>query len=156
MTDKQGMITVLFKKLTPSAKIPAMVGEGNVGFDVYCDEEVAISPRTTKKLSSGVQLADMPAKDASGNSLFLKVEGRSGLAARGVFPIGGIIDYSYRGPVGIMLANLSDVTVIFNKGERIAQLVVYKVGCSPEVVMGETDAVTETTRGSLGFGSSGL
>lgn len=148
-------IKVDFKKITPTAKIPASVGEGNVGFDVYCDEEVAIAPHTTKKISSGVQLADMPAKDVAGNSLFLKVEGRSGLAVRGVFPIGGIIDASYRGPVGIMLANMSDITVIFKPGDRIAQLVVYKVGCSPEVVMGETDVVTETTRGTLGFGSSG-
>ena len=155
MNDRQGTIKVLFKKLSPGAKIPTSIGEGNVGFDVYCDEEVAIPSMRTKKISSGIQLADASSQDIAGNSIFLKIEGRSGLAARGVFPIGGIVDISYRGTLGIMLANMSDVTVIFKPGDRIAQLVVYKVGCSPEVLMAETDVVAETTRGSAGFGSSG-
>ena len=157
MTDKQGTIKILFKKLSPTAKIPTTIGEGNVGFDVYCDEEVAIPPMKTKKISSGIQLADASVCDSQGNSIYFKIEGRSGLASKGVFPIGGIVDSSvYRGPLGIMLANMSDITVIFKPGDRIAQLVVYKVGTSPEVVMSETDVVTETTRGSHGFGSSGL
>lgn len=156
MIDKQGTIKILFKKMTSTAKIPTSIGENNVGFDVYCDEEVAIPPMKTKKISSGIQLADASAHDIQGNSIFFKIEGRSGLASKGVFPIGGIVDTAaYRGEIGIMLANMSDITVIFKPGDRIAQLVVYKVGCSPEVLMDETDMVTETARGTRGYGSSG-
>jgi dUTPase len=45
---------------------------------------------------------------------------------------------------------------IFKKGERVAQLVVYKVATMGEISMEETNSVTETNRGKAGFGSSGL
>jgi len=149
-------IKIRFKKMTPTAKIPAATNAGDIGFDVYCNETVSIAPQSVKKVSTGIQLADMPNTDDKKNHIFMKIEGRSGLTIKGVFPIGGIIDPTYRGEVAVVLANLSPERVEFVPGDRIAQLVVYKVGCSPEVVMGETDVVTETTRGSLGFGSSGV
>jgi dUTP pyrophosphatase len=49
---------------------------------------------------------------------------RSGLAYKhGIDTLAGVIDADYRGPVGVILANLSDVKV----GDRVAQLIVEKV-----------------------------
>jgi dUTP pyrophosphatase len=39
----------------------------------------------------------------------------------------GVIDADYRGPVGVILANLSDVDFEVKVGDRIAQLIVEKV-----------------------------
>ena len=70
-------------------------------------------------------------------------------------PVGGIIDPNYRGEIGVTLVNMGSEDAVFSVGDRIAQLVVYKVSTAGEVVMAESDKVTETNRGSAGFGSSG-
>ena len=59
-----------------------------------------------------------------------RVAPRSGLAAKhGIDTMAGVIDADYRGPVGVILANLSDTDFEVKVGDRIAQLIVEKV-CS--------------------------
>lgn len=148
-------IDIKFKRMNHNAKIPHAVRDGDIGFDIYCSDEVVIPAGGVKKISTGIQLADMPTADNDRNSIFMKIEGRSGLASKGVFPVGGIIDPNYRGEIGVTLVNVSPENVSFNVGDRIAQLVVYKVSTAGEVIMTESDHITETNRGSAGFGSSG-
>lgn len=159
MADK--VLRIKFKKMTETAKIPTAIRDGDIGFDLYCDENFSIASGETVKVKTNIQLADMPTMDNDRNRIFLKVEGRSGLSARGIFPTGGIIDPTYRGEIGVVLNCLSPIertdarTVSFGKGDRIAQLVIYKVATAGEVTMEESEHVTETNRGSSGFGSSG-
>jgi dUTP pyrophosphatase len=57
-----------------------------------------------------------------------RVAPRSGLAYKhGIDTLAGVIDADYRGPVGVILANLSDVDFEVKVGDRIAQLIVEKV-----------------------------
>lgn len=57
-----------------------------------------------------------------------RVAPRSGLAAKhGIDTMAGVIDADYRGPVGVILANLSDTDFEVKVGDRIAQLIVEKV-----------------------------
>lgn len=57
-----------------------------------------------------------------------RVAPRSGLAAKhGIDTLAGVIDADYRGPVGVILANLSDTDFEVKIGDRIAQLIVEKV-----------------------------
>lgn len=151
-------LRIKFKKMSETAKIPTAIREGDIGFDLYCDEDWSIRSGNTVKVKTNIQLADMPTMDNDRNRIFLKVEGRSGLSSRGIFPIGGIIDPTYRGEIGVVLTmnHMNGGLAIFKKGDRIAQLVVYKVATAGEVAMEETDHVTATNRGSAGFGSSGL
>jgi len=160
-SDRQ--LRIEFVKMTETAKIPAAIRDGDIGFDIFCDEKFSIDPGHTKKVSTGIRLANMPTMDHDRNRIFLKVEGRSGLAAKGVFPIGGIIDPTYRGEIVVVLNYSGNVfpatgksTIHFEKGDRIAQLVIYKVLTAGEIIMQETNKVTETNRGSSGFGSTGL
>jgi len=155
-------IRIKFKRLTETAKIPHAVREGDIGFDVFCDQDFVISHGQTLKISTGIQLADMPTMDLERNRIFLKMEGRSGLSAKGIFPVGGIIDPTYRGEMFVVLTcnffswiSGSGTSYSFKRGDRIAQLVVYKVGTAGEVLMEETNKTTESVRGSAGFGSSG-
>lgn len=80
---------------------------------------------------------------------------RSGLALRhgvGVVNAPGLIDAGYRGEVGVILVNHGSDEVAFERGERIAQLVVVAVAV-PEFI--EADELPPTPRGEGGFGSTG-
>lgn len=82
-----------------------------------------------------------------------RVAPRSGLAHKhGIDTLAGVIDADYRGPVGVILANLSDKDFEIKIGDRIAQLIVEKI-VMPEVVV--VQKLEESVRGAGGFGSTG-
>jgi dUTP pyrophosphatase len=80
---------------------------------------------------------------------------RSGLAVKHGITLPntpGTIDSDYRGPLGVALVNLSDMPYTLQHGDRIAQMIVAPVlQAAFEVV----DALSDTTRGTGGFGSTG-
>lgn len=150
------VIRIKFRKLTETATLPRASKEGDIGFDIFCDQDFELLKGECRVISTGIQLADMPIMDNDRNRIFLKIEGRSGLSAKGVFPSGGIIDPTYRGECKVVLNNMpmgSNQT--FKRGDRIAQFVIYKVATAGEAVMEESNVVTKTNRGSNGFGSTG-
>lgn len=85
-----------------------------------------------------------------------QVRPRSGLAfKRGITVLNspGTIDADYRGEIGVILVNLSDVDVTIEPGERIAQLVIAK---HERAVFTQVSELNETSRGAGGFGSTGV
>lgn len=85
-----------------------------------------------------------------------QVRPRSGMALKqGVTVLNspGTIDADYRGEIGVVLINLSDVEVKINDGDRIAQMV---IGKYEQVVFDEVEKLDETERGSGGFGHTGI
>jgi dUTP pyrophosphatase len=84
-----------------------------------------------------------------------QVRPRSGLAAKKgitVLNAPGTIDADYRGEVGVILVNLSNEDFTVNDGERIAQMVIVK---HERADWHEVEELTETDRGTGGFGSTG-
>ena len=84
-----------------------------------------------------------------------QVRPRSGLALKnGITCLNspGTIDADYRGEVGVILANLSNEPFIIHNGDRIAQLVIAKHETAEWEIV---DSLSETDRGSGGFGSTG-
>ncbi len=84
-----------------------------------------------------------------------QVRPRSGLAAKKgitVLNAPGTIDADYRGEVGVILVNLSHEDFVIKDGERIAQMVIAK---HERAEWEEVETLTETDRGSGGFGSTG-
>jgi dUTP pyrophosphatase len=85
-----------------------------------------------------------------------QVRPRSGLAAKsGITLVNspGTIDADYRGEIGVIMVNLSSENFTINNGDRIAQLVIAKHERANWV---EVESLTETTRGTGGFGSTGV
>lgn len=84
-----------------------------------------------------------------------QIRPRSGLAIKsGISLVNtpGTIDPDYRGEIGVILINLSNVEFVLNPGERIAQMVV----CRFERVEWESvDDLSVSQRGDGGFGSTG-
>lgn len=157
---------VKVKKLDDEAIIPT-VSQGNVGFDLSCISYTTLLPGKVTKISTGLAFADSLGYSLIGEKLaakaigvvpFFKIEGRSGLASKGIFPVGGIIDPSYRGEICVLLFNSTDYNYNFHCGERIAQLVCYH-SLSPldgsQISFEEVMEVSQSDRGDKGFGSSG-
>lgn len=153
---------VFVKKVHPNAKLPTQ-SVGDVGFDLSCVDHVVVKAGKTHVVNTGIQVAQaiepLILQEKILGVPFMKIEGRSGLAAKGIFPVGGIIDPSYRGEIKAILFNSSDKDFEFNVGDRIAQLVIYytlaNAGYHTQVTFVETDDVKSTSRGENGFGSSG-
>jgi dUTP pyrophosphatase len=90
------------------------------------------------------------------NGLECQVRPRSGLALKkglSVLNTPGTIDADYRGEIGVILVNLSNVAVSIEDGERVAQLVFCRV---EHVSLTEVTVLTDSERGVGGFGSTGL
>jgi dUTP pyrophosphatase len=132
----------------PPLELPRYETEGSAGLDLRADEPVALAPGERALVATGLSLEIPPGFEG-------QVRPRSGLAARhgvGLLNSPGTIDPDYRGEVKVILVNLGQAAVQFQRGERIAQLVIAPVArATLEVV----EALGETGRGAGGFGSTG-
>jgi dUTP diphosphatase len=85
----------------------------------------------------------------------VQIRPRSGLALKHGISLPntpGTIDSDYRGPLGVILINLGAEPFVVNHADRIAQMVVAPV---VQAQMSLRDNLSETSRGSGGFGSTG-
>lgn len=153
-------ISIRFKRLVPEARLPTQGKPGDAAYDLYCVKDFSIYPGYQEIVSTGLQLADMPTEQGD-SLLHLEIKGRSGMASKGLYPIGGVIDATYRGEIKVILrdGNVADSKdpngsrKHFRAGDRIAQIEVVKTAKGVE--MKETQEVSETSRGLSGFGSTG-
>ena len=85
-----------------------------------------------------------------------QIRPRSGLAARHGITVTnapGTIDADYRGEICVLLVNLGREPFVINPGERIAQMVVAR---HERVEWEPVETLEESTRGTGGFGSTGM
>lgn len=140
-----------FKKTHPDAVLPIRKHDnpttGDSGYDMTAVEDTVIPARGDAVVPVGLTLADIEP------GFWLRIESRSGINFKNkISAFNGILDNPYRGDLGVMLINRSDVDYQVRKGDRVAQLVVYPLIALPTAF---TDEVTVTDRGSNGFGSTG-
>jgi len=137
------------RRLDVRAQLPARANPDDAGLDLHALDEVVLPPGGRARVPTGIAI-ELPAGHAGW------VVPRSGLAARhGIALVNapGLIDAGYRGELAVLLLNTDrDATFTVRAGMRIAQLVVAPVA-TPEVV--EVETLSETVRGTAGFGSSG-
>ena len=84
-----------------------------------------------------------------------QVRPRSGLAAKhGVTVLNspGTVDADYRGEINVLLINHGGAPFTIRRGERIAQMV---IAAAVQAELRPVTALSETERGSGGFGSTG-
>lgn len=83
-----------------------------------------------------------------------RIAPRSGLALKYCIDVGaGVVDRDYVGNVGVILFNHSDREYYVKRGDRIAQIICEKI-FYPELY--EVEQLNTTSRGSDGFGSTGI
>jgi dUTP pyrophosphatase len=139
---------LVVSKLSDTAIVPKRGSAYAAGLDLFTPTSGVVDPgkRLLVKLDIAIELPQ---------GTFGHILPRSGLALKNGIHIGaGVIDEDYRGNVGVLLFNLGEEPYVFNAGDRIAQLVV-KPYMRVNVFENDTNVLTESQRGSGGFGSSG-
>ena len=141
---------IKYTKLKDTAIIPTRGSEKAAGYDLYAclEQEVEIQPHSTCVIGTGLSF-ELP------DNTFAAIFARSGLATKsGLAPANkvGVCDSDYRGEYKIALHNHSNTPVTVHNGDRIAQMVVMPF-IPVELEEGE---LSETARGSGGFGSTGV
>ena len=132
------------------AKVPTRGSEYAAGYDLYAatDYVINIAPHSTIKIGTGIAIE-------LHEDTFGAIFARSGLATKkGLRPANcvGVVDADYRGEVIVALHNDTDETMRVDAGERIAQLVI--MDFTP-VIFKPVNKLSNTVRGSDGFGSTG-
>ncbi|MBE2250911.1 MAG: dUTP diphosphatase [Myxococcus sp.] len=145
-------VTVQVRRVRANAdlELPRYQSELAAGLDLRADLDASLTlaPLERSMVPTGLAL-ELPAGFEG------QVRPRSGLAARAgltVLNAPGTIDADYRGEVKVLLVNLSSQPVTVARGDRIAQLVVAPV---TQATLVEVTSLSETARGSAGFGSTG-
>lgn len=144
------MNAIAVKKLRENAILPTYGSPEAAGADLYAclDAPVTIEAGKTVFIPTGLAM-EVP-KGCAG-----LIYARSSLGAkRGLAPANkvGVIDSDYRGEISVALHNHGSVPQEINPGDRIAQLLITPVLTPPYQ---EAEELTDTHRGTGGFGSTG-
>lgn len=140
---------VSFQKIRENAQIPAYAHPGDAGMDLCSCEEISLQPGEYKLIHTGLTLSLPKGTEA-------QIRPRSGLAFKhGVTVLNapGTIDVGYRGEIGVLLINHGKEPFEITPGMRIAQMVfasVLRVECQ------EAEVISDSERGTGGFGSTGV
>jgi dUTP pyrophosphatase len=140
--------TIKIKKIHPKAIVPKLATNGSACFDLYSCEDFVLSNGYFHMAKTGI-IMEIP------EGYHVEVCSRSGMARKGIIIPNspGIVDSDYRGEAMVMLYGLfMKNREIFQVGSRIAQCkLVRNVPTQFQVV----SKLSETERGSGGFGSTG-
>ncbi|HSX49137.1 MAG TPA: dUTP diphosphatase [Candidatus Saccharimonadales bacterium] len=138
--------TLKVMKVNPNAIIPSYANPGDAGLDLYSMIDGKIAPGYIKKIPLGIAVEIQ--KDWC--MLFI---GKSGLATKpGIAILGGLIDSGYRGELHAVLLNAGKERLVFEKGDKVTQGVLFY---SPQARIIEVTELAESIRGAKGFGSTG-
>ena len=143
------------KLLDDAATIPTRANPHDAGLDLYAAHTSFIPVNGTKVIHTGIAVSIPP-------GFVGKIESRSGLASKGIFVSGGIIDADYTGEIKIVVNNFSNKETYhveecsygkwMVEGKAIAQLVLYPINTPKVQVVAELPKAI--SRGDKGFASS--
>ena len=145
------MTEILIKRLSKEVTLPKYETDGSSGLDLaaFIDKNIEIKPGKSEIIPTGLAVA-IP------KNFEIQIRPRSGLAAKNqisVLNTPGTVDADYRGEIKVILINLSNKSFIVERGLRIAQMVLCPVA---KAKLREVDTLEDTSRGSGGFGSTGV
>ena len=132
-----------------NSKKPVRGTEPSAGLDLFSVEDVIIDESDKALIDIGIKV-EIP------SGYYGRIAPRSSMAWKKHSDVGaGVIDSDYRGPVKVVLFNLSTTNKLKIKtGDKIAQLIIEKV-YFPQIVIREIKDASQTARGENGFGSTG-
>lgn len=143
---------LFFKKLRENAIIPTRATPYSAGLDLCAciENNVTIAPGEIKLIPIGLSVQPEFPETA------LMIYPRSGLSSRYGISLAncvGVVDSDYRGEICVPLINHGKSPFTIEKDMRIAQLIVTPI-IFPDVEI--SDSLSDTNRGSGGFGSTGI
>lgn len=133
----------------PEARMPAKANADDAGFDLSACEEAVIAPGQRALIKTGL-VVHVP------DGCYGRIAPRSGLALKkGIDVLAGVVDSTYRGPLGIVLINLGEEPFVVSVGDRVAQFVIEKIAHPALEEVSDVSELAESTR-TGGFGSTGV
>ncbi|XP_077247599.1 deoxyuridine 5'-triphosphate nucleotidohydrolase-like [Tasmannia lanceolata] len=147
-TDSPSLLSLLrVKKLSENAILPSRASSLSAGYDLSSATATVVPARGKALIPTDLSIS-IP------EGTYARIAPRSGLAWKNSIDVAaGVVDADYRGPVGVILFNHSDIDFEVKPGDRIAQLIIERI-MTPEVL--EVDGLDSTVRGEGGFGSTGV
>ena len=151
MAHEEGISPQLrVRKQQAGLQLPVYESSGAAGMDLraFVESDITIPPLGRARIPTGL-FVEVP------DGYEAQVRPRSGLAFNNgvtVLNSPGTIDSDYRGEVGVILINLGAEPFTVKNGDRIAQMVISPV---VRVLVSEAEFLSQTKRGSGGFGSTG-
>ena len=142
------MQTIKIKKISPKAIVPKIATKDSACFDLYSCEAFVLSNGYFHMVKTGITM-EIP------QGYHVEVYSRSGMARKGIIipNAPGIVDADYRGEAMVMLYGLFMKNhEIFQIGSRVAQCRLVR---NVETQFQMVSKLSETNRGSGGFGSTG-
>lgn len=136
---------IKIKKLKSDAQLPRYAHPGDVGMDLYAMETQTLAPMEHGRFWHGFAL-EFP------EGYTAMVKDKSSISKAGLHQLGGVFDAGYRGEYNTHLVNLSDKPYTFEKGDKVAQLVIIPVAIAE---LEEVTELSESSRGEGAFGSTG-
>lgn len=134
-------------KLHPDATLPTRGTPFAAGLDLYALNETLVPPHTGGLVETGIAVAIPP-------EFYGRIAPRSGVSFRtGLVVNAGVIDSDYRGEIKVLFNNFTANEVKFQKGDKVAQLVLERIGL---LAVEEVTDLDDTIRGENGFGSTGV
>ena len=105
---------LVWKRYNLDTPIPTRNYNNDSGFDFFITDEIEIDARKTRIVALGLGVECPP-------QTFMKIEGRSSLASRGIIVNGGVVDNGYEGELKCILVNATDRPIRILRHEAIAQ-----------------------------------
>ena len=133
------------KRISDKARLPKKHDNNDAAFDLYAIDDMVLPAGGTDIVHTGICIEIE-------RGYFGKIESRSSLAKKGIFCTAGVIDSGYRGEVMIVMNNRGSTDFQIVSGNRIAQMIIYKLQKVEIEEVNELDIHSD--RGG-GFGSSG-
>ena len=139
------------KRLVPNAKLPIYGSEYAAGLDLFTSntETILVQPLSRAVIPTGISL------EWSDPDYYVRIAPRSGLSVKNSIDIGaGVIDWDYRGEIKIVVINNhKDIDFEVLPNMKIAQMIPTR---TEKMNVNECSELEETSRGSSGFGSTGI
>ena len=137
-----------------SGDTPKYKTSGSAGMDLtaYLKEMVVLAPGDRELIPTGIFIELPTGYEA-------QIRARSGLAVKhGISLTNGVgtIDSDYRGEIKVSIINHGHRDFVVQNGDRIAQMVIAKYETAEWEVVNEIGELEETSRGSGGFGHTGV
>lgn len=145
MAKKKGTEMEIKTKLDVRAFLPERAHDTDAGADIRTPEGFTLKAHSSEIVATGVHV-QLPQHTVG------MLKSKSGLNIRYGIVSEGVIDEGFSGEIIVKLYNLSDHDHLFQRGDKITQLVIMPVHY---VTYEQTDEIQGGARGSSGYGSTG-
>lgn len=143
---KEELMKIKIKKLDERAKVPTKANPGDAGYDLYATEVGINKDIGYFEVKTGLAF-EIPKGHVG------YIFPRSSISKKKLFLSNsvGVVDSGYRGEVTFRFKPTNVGSGLYEEGDRVGQLIVMPI---PEIEFEVVKNLSETQRGSGGYGSS--